>query len=124
MPKMTADKIEFLPEDRQAISEQSPGITPTSYTSLFNGAIADGDTTHYFKFLEEIHEKDPDIMHTIETRTSYVTSKEWQIEDGEAEEGEEQGRADPNRCGQQIHAEESKKPPGGCTNFFTLVLRK
>jgi len=95
MPKMTAGQIEFLPEDRQAISEQSPGITPTTYTSLFNGAIADGDTTHYFKFLEEIHEKDPDIMHTIETRTSYVTSKEWQVEDEDGEaEGDEAMRID------------------------------
>jgi len=87
MPRITAEKIEFLPEDRYAIEEQSPGITPATYTSLFNGAIRDGDTTKYFKFLEEIQEKDADILHSTETRTSYITSKEWTVE------GENEGEA-------------------------------
>lgn len=83
MPKVTSDRIEFTPLDRQTVNEQSPGITASTYTTLFNAAITEGDTTKYFKFLEEIAEKDPDILQCINTRTSYVTSKEWQIEDEE-----------------------------------------
>jgi len=88
MPKMEKDRVVFLPEDRNAIDEQSPDITPSSYATLFSQALSNGNTTEYFKFLEEIKEKDPDILHSIETRTSYVTSKEWQIED---EKGETEG---------------------------------
>lgn len=80
MPKVAADKITFIPMDRQAVGEQSPGITPAGYTALFNDAILQGDTTKYFKFLEEITEKDPDILHAVSTRSSYVSSKEWAIE--------------------------------------------
>jgi phage gp29-like protein len=71
--------------DRQAKSEQSPGITPSSYANLFNNALKEGNTTDYFKFLEEIAEKDPDILEALQTRTAYVTSKVWQIEDAEGE---------------------------------------
>jgi phage gp29-like protein len=84
MPRITDDRIEFLPEDRYAIVEQSNGITPAKYTALFKAAIRDGNTTKYFKFLEEIAEKDPDILQSIETRTSYVTSKDWFIEGKDA----------------------------------------
>lgn len=80
MPRITDNRVEFLPEDRQIVQEQSPGITAAGYTTLFNGALTNGDTTQYFKFLEEIAEKDPDILHSISTRTSYVTSKAWQVE--------------------------------------------
>jgi len=90
MPKVTNDRIVFEPKDRQAITEQSPGITPAKYTTLFNGAIADGDTTRYFKFLEEIKEKDPDILQAIETRTTYITSKEWTVVGDDQEEGGDQ----------------------------------
>ena len=66
MPEIKEERITFLPKDRQAIPEQSPGITLDGYATLFNGALQDGDTTKYFKFLEEIKEKDPDILHSIE----------------------------------------------------------
>jgi len=85
MPKIESDRIVFLPEDRQIVMEQSTGITASTYTNIFNGAITSGDTTKYFKFLEEIAEKDPDILHSISTRTSYITSKEWSIE-GDSEQ--------------------------------------
>lgn len=84
MPKITDSRIVYLPEDRQVVPEQSSGITASTYTTLFSAAILEGDTTKYFKFLEEIAEKDPDILHSISTRTSYVTSKEWGVE-GEVE---------------------------------------
>lgn len=80
MPKITPNRIEYLVTDRQTVPEQSVGITASGYTTIFNAAISEGDTTKYFKFLEEIAEKDPDILHSISTRTSYVTSKEWTIE--------------------------------------------
>jgi len=88
MPKITNDRIEFVPDDRTAISEQSVGITASGYSTLFSEAATDGETTRYFKFLEEIKEKDPDILQAIETRTSYITSKEWEVlnEDGEEDE--------------------------------------
>jgi len=89
MPNITSKQIEFLPEDRSLVGEQSAGITPASYTSLFNTAISEGDTSRYFKFVEEILEKDSDINHAINTRTSQITSKEWQILNEEGEEDED-----------------------------------
>lgn len=86
MPKITNDQIEFLPSDRYAIEEQSAGITPATYTTLFNGAIREGETMEYFKFLEEIAEKDADILHALGTRTSNITSKEWNIVNENEEE--------------------------------------
>jgi len=90
MPKITNDRIEFLPEDRNAISEQSPGITASTYTALFNAAATQGHTPEYFKFLEEIAEKDPDILNTTDTRTSYTASKEWTVVSEDQEEGDDQ----------------------------------
>ena len=98
MPKIESDRITFLPADRYAVEEQSPGITPAKYTVLFNGAIKEGDTTKYFKFLEEIAEKDADILHTLETRSSYVSSKGWTIEgdnEGDAQKIEDALREIP-----------------------------
>lgn len=80
MPEITENRIIFTTLDRQAIGEQSPGITTDYYVSIFQKAIEQGDTMHLFKFFEEIAEKDPDILHSLETRTSYITSKEWYIE--------------------------------------------
>lgn len=88
MPRITEDRIVWLYTDRNIFQEESVDITQTGYSSLFNGAQTNGDTTQYYKFLEEIVEKDPDIQHAIATRTSMVTSKEWMIE------GPEQGTAD------------------------------
>jgi len=88
MPKITSGQIVFLPEDRYIISEKSPGITASAYTTLFNSAIQNGETTELFKFFEEIAEKDPDILHSISTRTSYVTSKEWTVESENTQDAE------------------------------------
>jgi len=88
MPAITDGRITFLPLDRSAISEQSPNITPAAYTAIFNAAANEGETTNYFKFLSEIAEKDPDILHSLETRTSYVTSKQWYVEGPEARAAE------------------------------------
>lgn len=85
MPKITEDRIVSLPEDRYAIPETSPGIDPSDYAGIFNSAIKDGNTTQYYKFLEEITEKDADVQHSISTRTSEITSKEWTVQ-GEKEE--------------------------------------
>jgi phage gp29-like protein len=91
MPRITNNQIVMLPDDRSLVDEQSPGITPATYTTLFNQAIRDGDTTKLFKFFEEIAEKDSDINHALNTRTSQITSKEWTIlnEDGEEDERSE-----------------------------------
>ena len=89
MPRITSDKIEFLVTDRQVISERSNGITADGYAALFANAIKDGDTAYLFKFFEEIAEKDPDIMQALDTRSSYVTAKEWQIVDEEGEENDD-----------------------------------
>ena len=80
MPKIQSDRIAWLPSDRYIIQEVSPGTSPTAFTALFNGAVQEGDTTRYFKFLDEITEKDPDVNHSINTRTSNITAKEWIVE--------------------------------------------
>ena len=80
MPKITDGRIEFTPADRYFIKEQSPGITAEQFASLFNDAADQGNTSPYYKFLEEITEKDPDIQQAVASRTSEITSKEWSIE--------------------------------------------
>lgn len=88
MPTMTSDRITFDPTDRNDVPEQSPGIDADTYSTIFNAAAKRGVTKEYFKFLEEIAEKDPDIRQALDTRSAYISSKEWQIEDAE---GESQG---------------------------------
>jgi phage gp29-like protein len=85
MPTMTDDRITFDPNDRNDVPEQSPGITADGYNTIFTAAAKQGITKEYFKFLEEIAEKDPDIRQALDTRSAYVTSKEWQIEDADGE---------------------------------------
>ena len=80
MPRITPTEIVWLPSDRYLIEEISPGITPSSFSSLFNNTVQSADTTSYFKFLAEITEKDPDIQQAIASRTSEITSKTWTIE--------------------------------------------
>lgn len=80
MPKITPRQIEWLPADRQIFSEVSPGITTTEFANLFSSTIQCGDTTRWYKFLDEISEKDPDIIAALATRSSQITSKEWFIE--------------------------------------------
>ena len=80
MPKITSDEIVWLPTDRNIFSEVSPGITTSAYASLFQNTLTNGDTTQLFKFWEEIYEKDSDIIHAIDTRSSMITSKDWFIE--------------------------------------------
>ena len=80
MPRITPNQIEFLPLDRTIFGEQSPGITEAAFANLFDSALADGNTTLYYKFLEEIVEKDADVSQAIASRTSEITSKEWEVE--------------------------------------------
>ena len=84
MPKISANQIEWLPEDRYAIDEQSPNMTSSKFVSIFNQG-REGDVQEYFKFLKEMTEKDPDVIQAIDTRTSEVTSKEWTVEGPNAE---------------------------------------
>ena len=80
MPTLNKDKIEFTSDDRVLVAEQSSGMDSSDFLNLFNTAIQSGDTTNYFKVLEEIVEKDPDVNHSIGTRSSEISSKEWIIE--------------------------------------------
>ena len=85
MPKITENQIIFLPEDRWAVEEVSQTTTLANFNTLF-AQTKQGIVQNYFKFLEEIAAKDPDIIQALESRTSEIVSKEWIIEGTNAEE--------------------------------------
>jgi phage gp29-like protein len=92
MPTVTNDRIEFTVNDRYLIEEQSTGLTFQQFANMINAA-KEGRTTDFFKFLEEIYEKDPDIASSIQTRSVEVLSKDWKVMTEDNEEDEELTRA-------------------------------
>lgn len=85
MPTITSSKIEITPADRSYFRNVSTDLTASALSCYYSKADQ-GDPMELFKLSDEIRWKDPDVLHSIGTRSANVTDLKWRVTDPQLDE--------------------------------------